>query len=131
MNYNRPSGGYQKNLYRQKLNAEGIKTPKSVDPKKLKWFTIGVGVVWLVVTILLISQLKWMGLLIGVLIGAALVGGLYLFLQYKQREVIRYYKQIGLTEDMYISELKKRGTEPKQLEAYRKVWRKTKLKEKK
>jgi hypothetical protein len=41
--------------------------------------------------------------------------------------MIAYYKKLGMTEDMYINELKKRGTDPKQLEYTRKVWRKVKI----
>ena len=127
MNYNRPSGGYQKNLYRQKLNAEGIKAPKTVDQKKLRYTLIGGGVAWLALVILLTVYLKWTGLIIGLVIGLALVGGAYFYLQYKQKEIIRYYKKIGMTEEMYMNELKKRGTDKKQIEAFRKTWRKTKV----
>ena len=127
MNYNRPSGGYQKNLYRQKLNAEGIKAPKTVDQKKLRYTLIGGGVAWLALVILLTVYLKWTGLIIGLVIGLALVGGAYFYLQYKQKEIIRYYKKIGMTEEMYINELKKRNTDKKQIEAFRKTWRKTKV----
>lgn len=127
MNYNRPSGGYQKNLYRQKLNSEGIKAPKTVDQKKLRYALIGGGVAWLALVILLTVYLKWIGLIIGVVIGAILVGGTYFYLQYKQKEIIRYYKKIGMTEEMYINELKKRNTDKKQIEAFRKTWRKTKV----
>lgn len=127
-NYNRQSAGYQKNLYRQKMNAEGIKAPKTVDNKKFRIFVIAIFAVWVIISILLILKLKWTGLLIGVIIGAVTVGGIYLYLRYKQAEVIKYYKEIGLTEEMYIAELRKRGNNtPKQIEAFRKVWRKTKV----
>ena len=126
MNYNRPSAGYQKNLYRQKMNAEGIKAPKTLDAKKLRYWSIGIGVCWSILTVLLAVLLKWKGLLIGLVIGFAVVGGMYYFLHYKQKEMITYYKKIGMTEEMYINELRKRGTDKKQVEAFRKIWRKTK-----
>lgn len=127
MNYNRPSGGYQKNLYRQKLNAEGIKAPKTMDAKKLRLIIIGSGVAWLLISILLTVKLKWIGLAIGVAIGLIVVGGLYYFINYKQKEMITYYKKIGMTEEMYIGELKKRGTDKKQIESMRRLWRKVKV----
>lgn len=127
MNYNRPSGGYQKNLYRQKLNAENIKAPKAMDPKKFRIYGIAAAVVWLVITILVTIKFKWVGLFICLLVGTACVGGMYLFLQSKQKEMITYYKKIGMTEEMYIGELKKRGTDRKQIEAMRKAWRKVKV----
>ena len=127
MNYNRPSGGYQKNLYRQKLNAEGIKAPKTMDAKKLRLIIIGSGVAWLLISILLTVKLKWIGLAIGVAIGLIVVGGVYFYINYKQKEMITYYKKIGMTEEMYIGELKKRGTDKKQIESMRRLWRKVKV----
>ena len=127
MNYNRPSAGYQKNLYRQKLNAEGIKAPKTLDAKKLRYWIIGIGVCWIILAVILTVLLKWKGLLIGLVIGFAVVGGIYYFLHYKQKEMITYYKKIGMTEEMYISELRKRGTDKKAIEASRRQWRKVKV----
>ena len=127
MNYNRPSGGYQKNLYKQQINAEGIKQPKGIDPKTLRYAGIAIAACWVVLSIVLIIMLKWKGLLIGLLIGIAVVACMYFFLQNKQKEMITYYKKIGMTEDMYINELRKRNTDARQLEASRKLWRKVKV----
>ncbi len=41
--------------------------------------------------------------------------------------MIKYYKQIGMTEEMYVGELKKRGTDKKQIETMRRLWRKVKV----
>ena len=126
--YNRQSKGYQQNLYKQRLKEENIKAPKNtLTEKKLRTIAIVAGIVWLVLTIALIFALKWWGLLIGLVVGLIAVGGAYLYLRNKQNEMIAYYKKLGMTEDMYINELKKRGTDPKQLEYTRKVWRKVKI----
>ena len=124
MQYNRPSCGYQKNLYKQQLNTQGIKAPKTLDQKKFRNIAIAAGVVWLLASILLIMKLRWWGLLIALLIGVAVVGGGYIFLQKKEREIIGYYKKIGMTEEMYIKELKKRNADKKQIDAVRKTWKK-------
>ena len=124
MNYNRPSGGYQKNLYRQQLNTQGLKAPKGIDPKTLRKYGIAIGVVWVIASILLIMKLRWWGLLIAMVIGLAVVGGLYFFIQYKEKEMIKYYKQIGMTEEMYVRELKKRNVDKKQIDQVRKTWKK-------
>lgn len=126
--YNRQSKGYQQNLYKQRLKEENIKAPKNtLTEKKLRTIAIVAGIVWLVLTIALIFALKRWGLLIGLVVGLIAVGGAYLYLRSKQNEMIAYYKKLGMTEDMYINELKKRGTDPKQLEYTRKVWRKVKV----
>ncbi len=124
MQYNRPSGGYQKNIYKQQLNTQGITAPKALDQKKFRIIAIAVGVVWLLLSIFLIFKLRWWGLLIGVVIGAAVVGGGYFYLQNKQKEMITYYKKVGMTEEMYVKELKKRNTDKKQIDAVIKTWRK-------
>lgn len=127
MNYNRPSGGYQKNMYRQKLNAEGIKAPKTLDAKKLRYTIIGVGVAWLILTILITIRFRWAGLFACLAVALVAVGGMYLYLNRKQKEMITYYKKIGMTEEMYIAELKRRNTDKKQIDAMRRAWRKTKV----
>ena len=126
MMYNRPSGGYQKNLYRQQLNTQGLKDPKGIDQKTLRIGAIVIGAVWIALSILLILKLKWWGLLIAMVIGAAVVGGLYFFIQYKEKEMIKYYKQIGMTEEMYVKELRKRNVDKKQIDQVRKTWKKVK-----
>ena len=126
--YNRQSKGYQQNLYKQRLKEENIKAPKNtLTEKKLRTIAIVAGIVWLVLTIALIFALKWWGLFIGLVVGLIAVGGAYLYLRSKQNEMIAYYKKLGMTEDMYINELKKRGTDPKQLEYTRKVWRRVEV----
>ena len=127
MQYNRPSGAYQKNLYKQMINAEGVKQPKSIDQKTIRWGGIAIGACLIIMLVLLTVFLKWKGLLIGMLISLAVVGGLYFFLQQKQKEMITYYKQIGMTEEMYINELRKRGTDRKAIEASRRQWRRVKV----
>lgn len=124
--YNRPSGGYQKNVYRQQVNSSGIKQPKGIDQKTFRIIVIAIGVVWIALSVLLILKMRWWGLLISALIGAAIVGGGYFFIQYKERQIIKYYKQIGMSEEMYIKELRKRNVDKKQIEQVRKTWRKVK-----
>lgn len=124
MQYNRPSGGYQKNLYRQQIQAEGIKQPKGLDQKKVRIILISAAVVWVALSIFLILKLKWWGLLIALLIGVAAVVGAYFFIQHKEKEIIRYYKTIGMTEDMYVKELKKRNVDKKQIDQVRRTWKK-------
>ena len=126
MQYNRPSGAYQKNMYKQMINAEGVKQPKSIDQKTIRIGGIVIGVCLVALIVALTVLLQWKGLLIGMLIALLVIGGLYFFLQYKQKEMITYYKKIGMTEEMYINELKKRGTDKKAIEASRRQWRRVK-----
>ena len=126
MQYNRPSGGYQKNLYRQQMLANNVKKPKTPTQKTLRIATIAAGIAWLVLAVVLTITLKWKGFLIAMIVLAALMGGLWLYLRHTQNEMIKYYKQIGMTEEMYVNELRKRNTDVKQIRAARKQWNKVK-----
>lgn len=126
MQYNRPSGGYQKNIYRQQMLANNVKKPKTMTQKTLRIALIAIGVVWIALSIFLTIQMKWKGLLIGLAVGAVMIGGLWLYLRYQSNKMIKYYKQIGMTEEMYINELKKRNTDVKQIKSARKQWNKVK-----
>ncbi|MBE6040701.1 MAG: hypothetical protein E7219_07055 [Clostridiales bacterium] len=126
MQYNRPSGGYQKNVYKQMLNANDVKAPKAISEKTIKYGGIAIGATLIVLIIVLTILLKWKGLLIGLVIGTAVSAALWFYMNSKQKEMISYYKKIGMTEEMYINELRKRNNNPKQLEAARRQWRRVK-----
>ena len=108
------------------MNTAGVKQPKGLDQKKLRIIAIAIAAVWFIASVLLIMKMKWWGLLIAAVVGVAIVAGGYFFIQYKEREIIKYYKQIGMSEEMYIKELKKRNVDKKQIEQVRKTWRKVK-----
>ena len=126
MQYNRPSGGYQKNLYRQQMLANNVKKPKTISQKTLRIILIAGGVAWLVLAIVLAITMKWKGFLIAMIVAAVLVGCMWFYLRYTQNQMIKYYKQIGMTEEMYVNELKKRNTDVKQIRSARKQWNKVK-----
>lgn len=124
MQYNRPSGGYQKNLYRQQMLANNVKQPKSMNQKTVRTITIVIGVVWVALTIVLGILFKWKGMLIGFGIGLIAMAIFWFYLQHLQKEMIKYYKQIGMTEEMYLNEIRKRNPDVKQIRAASKAWRK-------
>ncbi len=124
MQYNRPSGGYQKNLYRQQMLANNVKRPTPMTQKTLRIILIAGGVIWLALAIALSVTMKWKGFLIAVVVLTLLVVGLWFYLRNQQNQMIKYYKQIGMTEEMYIGELRKRNTDVKQIESARRQWRK-------
>ena len=51
MQYNRPSGGYQKNLYRQQMLANNVKKPKGISQKGLRIGLIVGGIIAAVIFI--------------------------------------------------------------------------------
>ena len=53
MGYNRQSGGYQRNMQKHYMNQEGIKQPKTMDPKKFRIIAICAGILWVIACVLL------------------------------------------------------------------------------
>lgn len=125
--YNRQSKGFQQNLYKQQMKEKNLTPPKSFTEKQLKTIAIVAVIVWIVATVLLYVYVGWKGLLAGIIIGAIVAALAFLYLRNKQKEMIRFYKKAGMTEEMYIHELKKRNNDPKQLEYARKSWRKVEI----
>jgi hypothetical protein len=126
MQYNRPSGGYQKNLYRQQMLANNVKRPNPMSQKTLRIILIVGGVIWLALAIALSLTMKWKGFLIAMIVLTLAVVGLWFYLRNQQNSMIKYYKQIGMTEEMYVRELKKRNVDKKQIDQVRKTWKKVK-----
>lgn len=94
--------------------------------KKLRIILIVGGVIWLALAIALALTMKWKGFLIAMIVLTLVVVGLWFYLRNQQNSMIKYYKQIGMTEEMYINELRKRNTDVKQIESARRQWRKVK-----
>ena len=85
MQYNRPSGGYQKNLYRQQMLANNVKRPNPMSQKTLRIILIAGGVIWLALAIALSVTMKWKGFLIAVIVLTLLVVGLWFYLRNQQK----------------------------------------------
>ena len=124
--YNRQSGGYQRNMQKHYMNQEGIKQPKTMDPKKFRIIAICAGILWVIACVLLFINFRWAGLIPCLLVGLAVVVGVFFYFRHKQNELLSFYKKMGMTEKMYMDQMKRRDADPKHLEAYRKAWRKSK-----
>lgn len=124
--YNRPTKGWQNNQMKKQMADAGYsKVPKGLDGKKLKRNIIICAIVWAVLTILLIVWKHWWGLLIGIVIGAAATGGLIYFMRSKEREIIRYYKKMGVPKNEYFKQLARTSKEPmdaKTVAKMKKTW---------
>ena len=125
--YNRPSAGYQQNLYKQQMKEKDVKIPKQPDAKKIEKFTQIGGIVWIIATILLCFLVSWKAVIPMLIIAAAYAGGLFLYMRDFENKFITAYKKMGVTKEMFMKQLKKGGTDAKSMKKISKKWDKIKV----
>lgn len=125
--YNRPSGGYQKNLYKQQMKEKNIEIPKPIDYAKITKISRILMVVWLIATFILIFAVDWKMIFISAAIALAYGGGLVYYMNDWQKKFVTAYKKMGMPRDMFIKQLKKNGTDKKSLDKIIKTWDKVKV----
>lgn len=120
--YNRQSKGYQQNMYKSEMNKKGVKMPDPIDTEKLGKINRIVMIVWVIVTVALTFLVSWkVGLALAVL-GLIYFGGFVLYLMNYRKKYFHAYKEMGVTKEMYLNELRKRGTDKKELDRASKSW---------
>ncbi|MBR0374679.1 MAG: hypothetical protein IJH91_09150 [Mogibacterium sp.] len=124
--YIRQSKGYQQNMYKKQLKDKDIEMPKQIDTDKLIKVNRILGIGMIILTIVLLFWKGWKWALVLVLIGLLYVGGFFLYMQNYTKKFIKTYKAMGIPKDMYIKQLRKSGTDVKQIERMSKLWDKVK-----
>ncbi|MBQ0004714.1 MAG: hypothetical protein KBS68_02500 [Clostridiales bacterium] len=125
--YNRPSAGYQQNLYKQEMKMRNVQVPKQPDVKKITKVSRILGIIWVIVAILLVVFTKAWTLIPMAVILVAYVGGLFLYMRDFETKFVTAYKKMGIPKDMFMKQLKKGGTDAKSLAKISKKWDKIKV----
>lgn len=125
--YNRPSGGYQKNLYKQQMREKNIEIPKPIDYNKLTKVSRILLVVWLILTFVAIFAINWKMIFVSAAVAVAYACGVYYYLNNWQKKFVIAYKKMGMERGVFIKQLKKQGTDKKTLDKIIKVWDKVKV----
>lgn len=125
--YNRPSGGYQKNIYKQQMREKNIQVPKPIDYDKLTKQSRILLIVWLIATFALIFLVNWKMIFVSLVVAAAYAGWLVWYMADWQKKFVTAYKKMGMPRDMFIKQLKKNGTDKKSLDKIIKTWDKVKV----
>lgn len=127
--YNRPSGGYQQNLYKQQMKLKDVKIPKQPDMNKINKVTKILGVVWIVVTAVLCFAVSWKTLIPMLLLVLAYAGGLVYYMKDFETKFITAYKKMGVPKETFIKQVRKGGTDVKSIKKIEKKWDKIKVEE--
>ena len=120
--YSRPTKGYQQNMSRNMMKDKDIDMPKQMDAKKVTWFNRILLVVWAVAVVALWVTFGWKAGVACLVAGAIYAGGFVLYMRRYQKRVLTAYKKMGMTRAMYIKEVKRRYSEPKEVEQMIKNW---------
>lgn len=125
--YNRPSGGYQKNLYKQQMKEKNVQVPKPIDYEKLTKITRILLIVWLIATFALIFLINWKMIFVSAVVAAGYAGWMVWYMNDWQTKFVKAYKTMGMPREMFIKQLKKNGTDKKSLDKIIKTWDKVKV----
>lgn len=125
--YNRQSKGYQQNVYKQQMKEKNVEMPKPIDMDKFTKRNRIVVFVWVVALCLGWWRVGWILGVIILVAGAAYLGYNVWYLRNYSVKYIKAYKQMGMPKDMYIKQLRKSGTDVKQIERLSKSWDKVKV----
>ena len=124
--YIRQSKGYQQNYYKNQLKEKNVQMPKQIDSEKIVKISRILGIVLVIATLLLLIFVSWKPALALALVGLAYAVGLFLYMNNYSKKFIKAYKAMGVTKDMYIKQLRKGGTDVKNVERMSKMWDKVK-----
>lgn len=127
--YSRQSKGYQQNLYKQQLKEKNIEMPKPFDIDKFNKLNRILMVIWVIVTVFLWWKFGWKIGLVCLLIAGIYVGAFTYYLSAYMKKAIKAYKQMGMPKDLYIKQLRKSGTDVKNIERMARTWDKVKVDE--
>lgn len=125
--YIRQSKGYQQNLYKKQMKDQNIKPPKTVNMEK--WIKINrvLGIVWIIAVFAVGFFWTWIAGAVMMVIGALYLGGFLFYVNRYMKNYLATYKKMGIPKDVYIKQLKKNGTDAKNIERMSKMWDKIKV----
>lgn len=124
--FNRQSKGYQQNMYKNQMKEKGVEMPKQLDMEKWSKFNRVAGIVWVVAVILLAFLVGWKASLIVAVLGFVYLGGFMLYMNSYMKKYLGAYKKMGVPKEMYLKQLRRNGTDEKQIQRMSTMWDKVK-----
>jgi len=125
--YNRQTKGYQQNVYKNQMKEKGVEMPKAIDMEKWTKINRVLGILWVAATILLAFLVGWKAGLICALAGVVYIVGFVVYMNNYLKKFIATYKKMGIPKEMYLKQLKRNGTDVKQIDRMSKMWDKAKV----
>lgn len=125
--YIRPSKGYQQNLYKQQMKEKNVELPKQLDMNKITKYHRILGIVWIIAVFAIGFLWTWKAATVLIILGTIYMVGFYFYMQNYSKKYLAAYKKMGIPKEMYIKQLKKSGSDIKNIERMSKMWDKIKV----
>ncbi|MDO4383602.1 MAG: hypothetical protein Q4C18_03830 [Eubacteriales bacterium] len=124
--FNRQSKGYQQNMYKNQMKQKGVEMPKPLNAERMTKFNRVAGIVWVVAVILSAFLVGWKVSLAIAVLGLVYLGGFMLYMNNYLKKYIGAYKKMGVPKEMYLKQLRRNGTDEKQIQRMATMWDKAK-----
>jgi hypothetical protein len=125
--YIRQSKGYQQNMYKNQLKEKNVQMPKTMDMDKILKYNRILAVVLLILSMVLLFTAGWKWALLVIGLGLVYAGGFFWYMNNYMKKVIKAYKLMGVPKDLYVKQLRKSGTDVKNVERMSRIWDKVKV----
>jgi hypothetical protein len=124
--FNRQSKGYQQNLYKNQMKEKGVEMPKQMNAERWTKINRILGIVWVVAVIASALCVGWKLALVVALLGLVYLGGFMMYMNNYMKKFIGAYKKMGIPKEMYLKQLRRNGTDEKQIRRMEVIWDKAK-----
>lgn len=124
--FNRQSKGYQQNMYKNQMKEKGVDMPKPMDGERWTKINRILGIVWVIVVVASALFLGWKVALLLAVLGFVYLGGFMLYMNNYLKKYIAAYKKMGIPKEMYLKQLRRNGTDEKQVRRMEVMWDKAK-----
>ncbi len=124
--FNRQSKGYQQNLYKNQMKEKGVEMPKQMNAEHWTKINRILGIVWVVAVIASALCVGWKLALVVALLGLVYLGGFMMYMNNYMKKFIGAYKKMGIPKEMYLKQLRRNGTDEKQIRRMEVIWDKAK-----
>lgn len=124
--FNRQSKGYQQNMYKNQMKEKGVDMPKPMDGERWTKINRILGIVWIIAVVASALFLGWKVALLLAVLGFVYLGGFMLYMNNYLKKYIAAYKKMGIPKEMYLKQLRRNGTDEKQVRRMEVMWDKAK-----
>ncbi len=124
--FNRQSKGYQQNIYKNQMKERGVDMPKPMNAERMSKINRIVLIVLAVAVVVLAIFVNWKASLAAAVLGFVYLGGFMLYMNNYLKKYIGAYKKMGLPKDLYLKQLRRNGTDEKQVRRMSAMWDKVK-----
>ena len=108
------------------MKEKGVDMPKPMDGERWTKINRILGIVWVIAVVASALFLGWKVALLLAVLGFVYLGGFMLYMNNYLKKYIAAYKKMGIPKEMYLKQLRRNGTDEKQVRRMEVMWDKAK-----